>query len=463
MKAKDLAGRNIEDIEDLKGNSDSESPEHEEDQVSAAYENISKRLSSLRGGASEESDESAESKGTKDSEEPELEEWKGPKPPVLKHDEPEEEHELKKVNLRNLEDKEEPKDKKDEDEIDPLDDEDEKDEEKVVKKDWQPKENDPLDDEDAEEETAVSKEEEPEIEEIEKETDLDEPAESEKTVEKDVEAEEPEELHSEISAKSDETALSEEEKGPDTLDDLADESPFGQKPKRTEDELPYNRAASAEEDDDYSIPNLKGSGQTGANMEYNAHPQRESVGESYAPKGGYMEGNDPNNFFSQHQPQAPKRANKFHLLILIIIGMAVIGFTVYILKGGFGGINLGTSMQSSPSPSPTATPEPTPTPTPEPEVNRGDFTVRVLNGTSTSGLAKTVGDKLKEAGFKIAAPGNAEDSDVEQTEIRVKEGSASATLFERIKLDLAPDYDAKEGEKLDAKTKHDAEVIIGAK
>ena len=148
-------------------------------------------------------------------------------------------------------------------------------------------------------------------------------------------------------------------------------------------------------------------------------------------------------------------------LVLIVIGVAVIGFTVYILKGGFGDINIGSV--ASPSPSPTATPEATPTPTPEPEVNRGDFTVRVLNGTSTSGLAKTVSDKLREAGFKTAAPGNAEEKDVEQTEIRVKEGTASAALFERLKLDLAPDYDAKEGEKLDEKTKHDAEVIIGAK
>jgi hypothetical protein len=176
-----------------------------------------------------------------------------------------------------------------------------------------------------------------------------------------------------------------------------------------------------------------------------------------------MDGNDPNNYFSQHQqPQTPKRANKFHLLILVVIGVVVIGFTVYILKGGFGDINIGTPAPS-PSPFATATPEPTPTPTPEPTVDRGEFTVKVLNGTSTSGLAGTIRDKLKELGYKTATPGNAADSDVTQTEIRVKDGTASAELLQRLTLDLAPTYEAKEGEKLDKKAAYDAEVIIGTK
>lgn len=491
MKAKDLRGKNIEDIEDIEDEASEPKPSvaeakaggQEDDAVAAAYENISKKLESIRNGKTageEDSDEDSERRrDEKDQEGPELEEWKGPKPPVKESKEPDEsdEREIKKVNLRNLEnEKDESKESSSdrtesdgpekEDEVDPLDVKDEgedlkgrrgdEEDEKEVKE-WKPKEGDPLDDEEDEEEEES------------KESDESKDSEDEEVGEKDTES-----LHSEVrrpvesepaDMPEDRDEIKREE--PDTLDDLADESPFARKEEvdsgedakeREGEKPPYDR----DREEEYSIPNLKGSRQEGTNIGYNATSPRESVGQSYSPKGAYMEGNDPNNFFSQHQPQPAKRANKFHLLVLIIIGIVVIGFTVYILKGGFGGINLGTS-QPSPSPSVIATPEPTPTPTPEPEVNRGDFTVRVLNGTSTSGLAKTVSDKLKEAGFKTTAPGNAAERDVEQTEIRVKEGTESAALFERIKLDLAPDYDAKQGENLDEDSKNDAEIILGSK
>ena len=472
MKAKDLRGKNIEDIDDATGEP------REDDAVAAAYENISKKLESIRSGKSaDDSGEPEKDETDEPAGEVELEEWKGPKPPVLTRDEPEEEeYELKKVNLRNLEDDEETKGKKEDEEeaIEDLEDEDEKNDKGDVEdeKEWEPKADDPLDDEADEDEN--------EKEEIEDKEEMSaKDVDPEPTVVGEEEIEEKESLHSEIRRpEASESELPEDRdikrgEEPDTLDDLAEESPFAQRNenRRSEvEELPYNQDAAPyaegkdkdQEEGDYAIPSLKGPRQEGGNMGYNANPKGESVGQSYSPKGNYMEGNDPNNFFSQHQPQTPKRANKFHLLVLVIIGVAVIGFTVYILKGGFGGINLGTT-QPSPSPSATATPEPTPIPTPEPEVNRGDFTIRVLNGTSTSGLAKTVSDKLKETGYKTANPGNASDNDVEQTEIRVKEGSESATLFERLKMDLAPDYDATEGEKLDEKSANDAEVIVGAK
>lgn len=472
MKAKDLRGKDVEDLD----------AGQDDDQVAAAYENISKRLESIRNGKStDDSDESKESDESEveAKEEPELEEWKGPRPPKKES----EEHNLKKVNLKNLEDEE--------DEIDPLDDVDEvsKDgkvskgeeieDEEEVKKEWEPKENDPLDEEEEGVKGRGGEDAKGDEEGLE---------ESNESEDKEPEERESESLHSEMRrpvesgpadmpedrdrvARKDAESERETLPEPDTLDDLAAESPFGRKEEDSdegakdrgdEDELPYHK--DSDEEDEYSIPNLKGPRQDPAHMGYNANPQRESVGQSYSPKGSYMEGNDPNNFFSNHPGQPPKRANKFHLLVLVVIGIAVIGFTVYVLKGGVGGINLGTSTEASPSPSSaTATPEATPTPTPQPEVERGNFTVRVLNGTSTSGLAKTVSDKLKEAGYKTAAPGNAEDSDVAQTEVRLKEGTQSAALFERLKLDLAPDYEAIKGENLDSKSKNDAEVIVGAK
>ncbi len=226
---------------------------------------------------------------------------------------------------------------------------------------------------------------------------------------------------------------------PDTLDDLA------------------NKPAS--EDDDYHIPNLKGARHEQGDMEYNADPSRQRHERAYNNMDNMSKDSDPNNFFSQHQ-QSPKRANKFHLLILVLIGIAVIGFTVYILKGGFGEINI--TPEASPSPSPVESASPTPTPTPEPTVERGDFTIRVLNGTSTTGLAGTVSDKLEELGYETANPGNATNSAFTQTQIRIKEGENATALFERLKLDLAPDYDAQQSTNLPDNSTNDAEVILGA-
>jgi hypothetical protein len=426
MKAKDLRGKNIEEIE-----------EGEEDAVTAAYENISKKLDSIRNGKDDEDSDSPKKSDTDEElEEPELEEWKGPKKPEIKDIELEEEEiDIRKVKLHNLEDP----------------DEDETEDEEIVKpkKEWEPKENDPLDEEDASDEPDLKADsgvdddlDEEEVPEKKNDLDLDDDSQNPRTAVPDLETSE---MDSEIDASE-----TKRDPQPDTLDDLAQVR--GGRPMD----------GGSEDDDEYYIPSLKRPGQEGGNLSYNTPPQREEVGQSYSPKGNYMDGNDPNNFFSQHsQPQPPKRASKFHLLILVIIGIAVIGFTVYILKGGFGEISI--TSQPSPSPSATATPEPTPTATPEPQVERGNFTVKVLNGTTTSGLAGKVRDKLKELGYKTSTPGNNSDTDVAQTEIRVKEGTESAQLFERLKLDLAPDYDAKQGDNLDKKSANDAEVVIGAK
>jgi hypothetical protein len=465
MKAKDLRGKNIEDIEE-----GAEAPEEsfdktqdiEEDAVAAAYENISKKLDSIRNGKAEESDEQKESEesGVEDLQEPELEEWKGPKKPTLKDVEPEEEEaDIPKVKLHNLEDpKEEESEEPNEVEVPRVS--------KVPRvpqgeKEWEPKENDPLDEEDGGEETEAAEDE------LEKEV----PEEKMKKLDGELDSEEDsadvknEDEMEEDNSKNLRTAVPEpdldevesrvemsetKEPQPDTLDDLAEVR--GGRPM----------AGGSEDEDEYYIPSLKTPRQEGSNLSYNTHPQREGIGQSYSPKGSNMDGNDPNNYFSQHQqPQASKRANKFHLLVLVIIGIAVIGFTVYILKGGFGEISMTTEPSPSPSASAVATPEPFPSP--KTEIDRSKFTIRVLNGTKITGLAGTVNDKLKELGYETANPGNATNSAFTQTVVRVKEGTEAASLLQRLIEDLAPDYQAVEGTVLDKSTIHDAEVIIGKK
>ena len=213
--------------------------------------------------------------------------------------------------------------------------------------------------------------------------------------------------------------------------------------------------ASTDDEEDYFIPNLKGTGQRHSNMGYNTPIEREDSGESYKSS---MDTNDPNNFFSQHnQPQPPKRASKFHLLILVIIGIVVIGFTVYILKGGFGELSL--TAKPSPSPSPVESPSPTPTPTPEP--NRSQYKLRVLNGSGKTGLAASVSAKLKDLGYQTEKTGNATNSAFTQTIVRVK--PALESFIPQIVKDLAPDFDAAGNTSLKDTDAVDIEIILGAR
>lgn len=421
-----------------------EDDNQEEDKVAAAYENISKRLDSIRNGevSDDDEDDKKEMKSEKEDDE-DLEEWKGPKPPKNIESEEEEDFELRKVKLKQA----------DADEVADVDSKMEESEFKMDEKEekklhqaardygpedkWKPAQNDPLDDE------GTESDEEPEITE-----DPEDEDEGPVLKKRDNDPEEtaigdsfdtPKVTSHEFREEMD---VPERRPQPDSLDDLADEKPIMNRPS---------------DEDDYSIPNLKASRHE-ESMGYNTASQNQSFGESYAPRNKNMDGNDPNNFFSQHsQQQAPKRANKFHLLILIIIGIAVIGFTVYILKGGFGEINL--TSQPSPSPSVQATPEATPTPTPEPD--RAQYNIRVLNGSGKTGLAATVADKLKGLGYQVDKTGNATNSAFTQTIVRVK--ADEEAFLPQIVKDLAPDFDAAGNTSLKDEDTVDIEIILGAK
>ncbi len=155
------------------------------------------------------------------------------------------------------------------------------------------------------------------------------------------------------------------------------------------------------------------------------------------------------------------RGNKFHVIILILIGLAVVGVTVFLLKGGSIRRHL-PAIFSQPTPTPTATPMPTVAPTPSPEpVDRSKFKLRVLNGTGKTGLAGTVTSKLKGLGYQIDKTGNATNSAFTRTSIQVK--SANKNLLDQIIKDLTPDYDATGSPTLQDSDPNDGEVILGAK
>lgn len=101
----------------------------------------------------------------------------------------------------------------------------------------------------------------------------------------------------------------------------------------------------------------------------------------------------------------------------MIVGWAALATVVLVGAGIFGlsVINGNISFHGTPgSATRSQTPTPTPTPTIVPTVNPA-LQVNVLNGTSTEGLAQNVGDKLKAAGWKIAALANADRDDLATT------------------------------------------------
>ncbi len=94
------------------------------------------------------------------------------------------------------------------------------------------------------------------------------------------------------------------------------------------------------------------------------------------------------------------------LATVVLVGLGVFGLSLVDNGNSFTGATGSTTTSATPSASPT----PTITPTVDPKLN-----VNVLNGTATSGLANTVGDKLAAAGWTVGARANASQTDLTQT------------------------------------------------
>lgn len=149
----------------------------------------------------------------------------------------------------------------------------------------------------------------------------------------------------------------------------------------------------------------------------------------------------------------PKGTSKLHIFILVLLGLAIIGGTVYLLRTQF-------SQEPTPTPIPEAVVV-TPTPEPTPPIERSKIKVRILNGTTKTGLAASVSAKLKGLGYQSEKVGNATNSAFERTVVRVKSGTAG--LLDQLIKDLTPDFDATTSTELKDQDQADAEVILGTK
>lgn len=144
------------------------------------------------------------------------------------------------------------------------------------------------------------------------------------------------------------------------------------------------------------------------------------------------------------------------LLLLIPISLLLLAATsIFMFKDRlFSVVTAPTTI------TPTPTPEPAiPTPTPV-QLDRSEFKVRVLNGTTTSGAAKALGDTLKEKGWSLDKVGNNSDQKVSKGYIRYKEDNKSAS--EVLINDLGSGYTASDSGYLKSTDTADLEVVIGA-
>lgn len=417
VKAKDLLGKSPEEFEEDPLDKD-ENPKkrNESERVNEAYENISKRLEEIRAG--------------KVAAEPNADD--------------EEEKELEKASEDDLE--EDPLDKEEDLSEEEIEEENEEEVEKMEKSGEEDKMvAEPVgrvaeDEEDADEEpkkTFVKREEESEDEADMRGSDQD-----------DVE-EEREQRKEEVEDNLDDLAEEEVEEEPQPSRSFASEARF--------DDAEFKKRASMDQDEDMDIPSVGSRNpQSGVYARYGKDADSGIYEEDFSPR---RQEPERDIFASKYQGSGGynnrRSGSKLHLLILVLIGLAVIGGTVYLLKSQF---------ETKPQPTPTpnvAESSPTPMPTPTP-IARSEYKVRVLNGTETSGLAKSVSEKLTGLGYQIERTGNATNSAFESTVIRAKSGKIE--VIDQLVSDLAGDYTAASSPaSLRDNDGADAEIIIGGK
>ncbi len=167
-----------------------------------------------------------------------------------------------------------------------------------------------------------------------------------------------------------------------------------------------------------------------------------------------------NFHYRERGSQVEKKSSK-RILILGLIGLGVIAAIVYLLKNQPSGSKTPSSSPSITRAVITTTPAPTPVPGLSKE-DRAKFTVRVLNGTTKTGLAASVSAQLKELGYKTGKTGNATNSAFTKTLVRVK--ASAQALADQLVADLAGQFDAASSSAaLKDSDTVDAEIILGTR
>ncbi len=96
---------------------------------------------------------------------------------------------------------------------------------------------------------------------------------------------------------------------------------------------------------------------------------------------------------------------------------------------------------------------------PSKAVELSAFTIKVLNGSTTSGEAAKLQKKLVDAGFKVGSIGNADRSDYNKTQVLVKKKVDSAYM-NKLKDVLKKTYMLEPDSQLPSSASEEADVVI---
>lgn len=92
-------------------------------------------------------------------------------------------------------------------------------------------------------------------------------------------------------------------------------------------------------------------------------------------------------------------------------------------------------------------------------LNRTDMKIQILNGTTTKGLAAKTKDFLVSKGWVVAQVGNAETTDVTQTQVRFK--PSKEALLADLTSTLSERYSVIRGDRLNENDQFDFIIILG--
>lgn len=153
------------------------------------------------------------------------------------------------------------------------------------------------------------------------------------------------------------------------------------------------------------------------------------------------------------EPPAPKASRLAWLLIAAVVILLVI-FVIGLVR-----VYLPSTQPAPVEPTPTPIPTATPTPTPTlPDLSQ--FEVRVLNGSGVSGAAAKLATLLEEKGFTIESRGNAAQSDLTETEIRVK-ADVPESVIQLLRESLV-EYEVVDGSVIEEGARYSVLITLGA-
>lgn len=127
---------------------------------------------------------------------------------------------------------------------------------------------------------------------------------------------------------------------------------------------------------------------------------------------------DMDNNLSIGQPYHRNKSGKKTTIVLAVVLLVIVGGILL----GFKSKNSINKMISSATPPPAGGPvaAPVPTEVPKKTLDKSEWSLEVLNGSGSTGLAKKIADKIKELGYPVVKVGNADKDSYAITQILVK-------------------------------------------